>query len=125
MSEIIVKPNGKLNGDIKISGSKNASLPIMAACLLTEGKNVLSNIPELSDIDTMCSQLEESGAKINKNGDNIEIECAKISNKLSECSPVNKLRGSFLLAGPLLSRLGKVKIPLSEQIYRRGTAMLN
>lgn len=112
MSELIVKPNGKLSGNIQISGSKNASLPIMAACLLTKGKNILFNIPELSDIDIMCCLLEESGAKLSKNKNSLEIDCSNISNRLSEYNLVNKLRGSFLLAGPLLSRLGKVKIPL-------------
>ncbi len=112
MPEIIVKPNGSLKGDIKVSGSKNASLPIMAACLLCEGKNRLFNVPELSDIDAMCYLLEKTGAKIFKTNDYMEIDCTNISNSLSDCRLVNKLRGSFLIAGPLLARMGKVKIPM-------------
>ena len=112
MAEIIVKQNGGLHGNVNISGSKNASLPILAACLLSDGKKRISNVPELSDIDTMCLLLEESGAKTEKCENYINIDCAKITNKLSEYSLVNKLRGSFLLAGPLLARKGRVKIPL-------------
>lgn len=112
MSELLVKPNGKLTGNVNISGSKNASLPIIAACLLTKGKNRLFNIPDLSDINTMYCLLEESGANISKQKDYTEIDCSNISNRFSEYRLVNKLRGSFLLAGPLLSRLGTVKIPM-------------
>ena len=73
MSEIIIKPNGKLKGNIKISGSKNASLPTMAACLLTNGKNQIFNVPELSDINTMCILLEETGAIVSHNEKYIEM----------------------------------------------------
>lgn len=112
MSEIIIKPNGKLKGNIKISGSKNASLPTMAACLLTNGKNQIFNVPELSDINTMCILLEETGAIVSHNEKYIEIDSTNISNPCSDYNLANKLRGSFLISGPLLARLGKVKIPL-------------
>jgi len=112
MSELVIKPNGKLTGKINISGSKNASLPIMAACLLTHGKNRLSNIPDLSDINTMCCLLEGTGAVISKEKNSVSIDCTNIKNHCSEYNLVNKLRGSFLISGPLLARLGKVKIPL-------------
>lgn len=112
MSELVIKPNGRLNGNVNISGSKNASLPIMAACLLTPGKNHISNIPDLSDINTMCCLLEQTGAIISKNKEYLSFDCSNISNHCADYNLVNKLRGSFLIAGPLLARLGKVKIPL-------------
>lgn len=112
MPEIIVKPNGNLKGTVKISGSKNASLPIMAACLLTHGKNQLYNVPHLSDITAMCELLSDTGAIININTEHIEIDTENIVNNLCPYNLVNRLRGSFLLAGPLLARLGSVKIPL-------------
>lgn len=111
MSELIVKKNNALSGEVKISGSKNSSLPIMAACILSEEESRLFNVPDLSDINTMCKILEESGAKIGKYDDCLKIKCEKASGRLSY-NMVNKLRGSFLLAGPLLSRLGHVKIPM-------------
>ncbi len=112
MPEIIVKHGGSLCGSVKISGSKNASLPIMAACLLTCGKNRLYNIPHLSDITAMCELLVGTGADIGVAADYIEINTEKIVNDLCPYNLVNRLRGSFLLAGPLLARLGSVKIPL-------------
>ena len=112
MQELLVKPNGKLTGIVTVSGSKNSSLPIMAACLLTPGKNRIFNIPNLSDITTMCHLLDESGVKISKVSDSYDIDCTEISSKICEYSMSNKLRGSFLLSGPLLARLGKVKIPM-------------
>ncbi len=112
MQELLVKPKGKLTGEVTVSGSKNSSLPIMAACLLCEGKNRIFNVPDLSDITTMCHLLDESGASISKGSDFFDIDCQNISNRLSEFSMSNKLRGSFLLSGPLLARLGKVKIPM-------------
>ncbi len=112
MPEIIVKPSGALRGSVRVSGSKNASLPIMAACLLTQGTNRLYNIPQLSDISTMCELLADSGAKISLTPEYIEINTENITNNLCLYNLVNRLRGSFLLAGPLLSRLGSVKIPL-------------
>lgn len=111
MSDLIVKRKEALTGEVRISGSKNSSLPIMAACILAGGKSCLCNVPDLSDIRMMCCILEEAGAYINRNGSCVEIDCKKISGKLSY-NMVNKLRGSFLLAGPLLSGLGRVKIPM-------------
>lgn len=112
MDELLIKPKGKLTGDVEISGSKNSSLPIMAACLLSNGKNRIFNVPDLSDITTMCHLLNESGATISKGDRFLDIDCKNITNKPCEYSMSNKLRGSFLLSGPLLARLGKVKIPM-------------
>lgn len=111
MSELIVKRKEALMGNVDISGSKNSSLPIMAACVLAEGKSRLFNVPDLSDIKTMCRLMEESGSEVEKNGQELEIDCSGISGKLSY-DMVSKLRGSFLLAGPLLARCGRVKIPM-------------
>ena len=111
MSELIVKRKEALMGNVDISGSKNSSLPIMAACVLAEGKSRLFNVPDLSDIKTMCRLMEESGSEVEKKGQELEIDCSGISGKLSY-DMVSKLRGSFLLAGPLLARCGRVKIPM-------------
>lgn len=112
MSQILIKPNGALKGTVNISGSKNASLPIMAACLLTPEKNTLLNIPHLSDISAMCELLAASGAEILIFDESLEIKAEKLTFAPCRSAPANKLRGSFLLAGPLLARLGRVKIPL-------------
>lgn len=112
MTELVVKPNGNLTGDITVSGSKNATLPIMAACLMTDGVTTLYNVPDLSDIGIMCQLLEESGARISKNKNTVTADCSSVSEHSAHYNLASSLRGSFLLAGPLLSRLGRVRIPM-------------
>ena len=112
MSNIIVKNSGQLKGEVEISGSKNSSLPILAACLLTNGTNVINNIPNLSDIRVMYNLLESLGAKIDVNERETQINCERISNHITPYELVGKMRGSFLLSGALLSRIGHAKIAL-------------
>ena len=112
MSRIIVKNNGSLRGNVTISGSKNSSLPILAACILTNGKNIISGVPNLSDITTMYSLLEALGVNIDIHKDSVSVDCSNIVNYTTPYELVGKMRGSFLLAGALLSRLGKARISL-------------
>lgn len=112
MPEIIVQNSGALSGEVMISGSKNSSLPILAACILTKGKNTILNIPELSDIKIMCSLLESLGARIDKHKNEITIDCENINSCITPYELVGKMRGSFLLAGPLLARMGRARISL-------------
>ena len=112
MSRIIVKNNGSLSGKVCISGSKNSSLPILAACILTKGKNIISGVPDLSDISTMYSLLESLGVKIDVHKDRVVLDCKNIVHYTTPYELVGKMRGSFLLAGALLSRMGKARISL-------------
>ena len=112
MSNIIVKNSGQLSGEVEISGSKNSSLPILAACLLTDGTNIIKNVPDLSDIRVMNNLLESLGAEISTYPNEIRINCEKVSNYTTPYELVGKMRGSFLLAGALLSRVGHAKIAL-------------
>lgn len=112
MSKLIVKNNGSLNGRVHISGSKNSSLPILASCILTKGKNIISGIPNLSDINTMYSLLDCLGVKIDIHKDRVSVDCENIVNYTTPYELVGKMRGSFLLSGALLSRLGKARISL-------------
>ena len=112
MSNIIVKNSGQLTGEVEISGSKNSSLPILAACLLTEGTNVIKNVPDLSDIRVMNNLLESLGVKINIYQNKMQINCEKISSYTTPYELVGKMRASFLLAGALLARTGHAKIAL-------------
>ncbi|HPS54062.1 MAG TPA: UDP-N-acetylglucosamine 1-carboxyvinyltransferase, partial [Sedimentisphaerales bacterium] len=103
----------KLTGSIRVNGSKNASLPIMAATLLGCGKSVLKSVPRLSDI-TVCGQLLESlGCKVARaeNGD-VEIDATTISNPVGEYDIVRKMRASICVLGPLLARCGRVEISM-------------
>jgi len=102
----------RLKGEVEITGAKNAALPIMAATLLTDGTNVIYNIPNLKDVHTMMSMLESLGAKIEFKGSTLQITIKDLLPVDPPEEQVKQMRASFLVAGPLLARLGKVRIPL-------------
>ena len=109
MEKLEVFGASKLKGEIRISGSKNASLPILAATLLSEKKIILSNLPKVKDIETMIYLLTSLGSKININKDKIEIDNSKISKTVAPYELVKTMRGSILVLGPLLARFQNVK----------------
>ena len=114
MAKFLVQKSGPLTGEVTISGSKNAVLPIMAAALLTEEKCTIMETPALRDVDVMCQLLESLGADVeDKLEDNIvEIEAKTISQNEAPFELVKKMRASILVIGPLLARTGKAVIPL-------------
>lgn len=110
-----------LNGKIRISGSKNAALPIMAASLLTSDTMVLSNMPNLSDMVTMNQLLMNHGVDFSIDGSNISedktgrtilFNASNITNLTAPYDIVRKMRASFLTLGPLLARYGHMNISL-------------
>ncbi|MEW6556671.1 MAG: UDP-N-acetylglucosamine 1-carboxyvinyltransferase [Elusimicrobiota bacterium] len=112
MDRIIINGGKKLSGTVKISGAKNAALPILVATLLTDDKCVIDNVPELEDVNTVLALLEQLGKKIKKIKNQITV---LPSRKIKTSAPeelVRKMRASVLVAGPLLARFKKVKIPL-------------
>ncbi len=112
MDKIVINGGKRLCGDVKISGSKNAALPILIATLLTDGKCVIDNVPELEDINTVVALLKHLGKKIKKEKNKITITG---NGKLRTDAPyklVSKMRASVLVAGPLLARFKKAEIPL-------------
>ena len=103
METIIVKKSGALNGRLKVNGSKNSILPILAASLLTKEKCTIHEIPDLEDVHVMCDLLSNLGARINKINDNtLEIQAENIANYEAPYDLISKLRASFLVMGPLL-----------------------
>ena len=108
----IVKKSVPLKGSVTVSGSKNAALPILAATLLTEGKTVLKNIPDLTDIAAMCEILRCLGAKVRKEGHTVFTDTTHLANTALPYELTSRMRGSFLVMGPLLSRLGSVRLSL-------------
>src|SRR3972149_508464 len=104
MSKLVINGPARLSGKVKISGSKNAALPIIAATLLTRGENTLENIPTITDIHNLLTILEGLGAKVKFTGNTLEIDNTDINGNDPDPDLVRNMRASILLIGPLLSR---------------------
>ena len=100
----------KLKGQIKISGSKNASLPILAATLLSKGKITLENLPNVTDIKTMLCLLESLGSKIKRTKKKTIIDNSKQKKTFASYNLVKTMRAGILVLGPLLSKFKKAKV---------------
>ena len=100
----------KLKGQIKISGSKNASLPILAATLLSKGKITLENLPNVTDIKTMLCLLESLGSKIKRTKKKTIIDNSNQKKTFASYNLVRTMRAGILVLGPLLSKFKKAKV---------------
>jgi len=112
MQKLEVFGANKLKGQVIISGSKNASLPILAATLLSNKKVYLNNLPKVKDIETMINLLKSLGSKINYNKKNLIINNSKQNKKIASYSLVKTMRAGILVLGPLLAKFGKAKVSL-------------
>lgn len=112
MDKIIVSGGTKLEGKITISGAKNAVLPIIVASLLSSGKCKIQDVPRLADVRTITEVLEILGAKVNYEGNTLDIDSSEINNYEAPYEYVRKMRASVLVMGPLLARMGRVKISM-------------
>ncbi len=110
MDKLIITGRKTLNGEVRISGSKNASLPIMAAALLSPEKTVLNNVPFLKDIETMSALLRHLGAGVSRSGDSLEIEPGELSESKAPYEVVSTMRASVCVLGPLIARLGTAEV---------------
>jgi len=111
VDRIFVHGGRPLQGAIDVSGSKNASLPIMAACLLVEGKTTLRNVPDIRDIHTMAEMLAEVGAEVRFSPDGVvEIDARGFNRTSAPQELASKMRASFYVLGPMLSRLGAARV---------------
>jgi len=103
----------RLSGSVTINGSKNASLPIMAAAILVPGKTILQSVPHLSDIKLFSTLLENLGCKVSRDpNDNLEIDAAVVDNPIGDYEIVSKMRGSICILGPLLGRCGRAEVSM-------------
>ena len=112
MQKLEVFGANKLKGQIKISGSKNASLPILAATLLSSKKIFLNNLPNVKDIETMINLLQSLGSKIKSNKQKLIIDNSKQYKKIASYSLVKTMRAGILVLGPLLAKFGSAKVSL-------------
>ena len=114
MDRIRIRGGRPLSGEIKIGGAKNAALPLMAAGLLTDKRLVLSNVPQLADIQTMSMLLAQHGISVDpvlSNRRTLSIGGA-ITSTEAPYDIVRKMRASFLVLGPLLARVGEARVSL-------------
>lgn len=113
MEKLIIKGNIPLNGEIKISGAKNAALPILAASLLSSSPIQISNIPHLQDVTTIVSLLGQMGVNITLDEhSNIEVQAKQLESLHAPYELVRTMRASILVLGPLLSRFGEAEVSL-------------
>ncbi len=111
MDKLIINGGTRLKGEVKISGAKNAALPLIAACLLTEGCTTLSNIPTLRDIITIIKLMEKLGVEV-KGKDILKIDASQVRSYRAPYELVKTMRASILVLGPLLARMGRAKVSL-------------
>ena len=112
MQKLEVFGANKLKGEINISGSKNASLPILAATLLTNKKVYLDNLPKVKDIETMINLLRSLGSKTKFNKKNLVIDNSKQNKNFASYNLVKTMRAGILVLGPLLAKFGRAKVSL-------------
>jgi UDP-N-acetylglucosamine 1-carboxyvinyltransferase len=112
MDKIIVEGGRSLNGEVRISGAKNAALPILISSLLTEGVSTFSNVPNLQDINSTKLLLSDLGAHVETQDDRICIDTGGLIQHEAAYDLVRKMRASVLVLGPLVARLGKARVSL-------------
>ena len=112
MDKLIIQGESDLFGSIDIPGSKNATLPILVASLLSEKNLNLTNIPKLQDVKSMILLLRSFGVKINENDSKLTLNAKNLKNNIADYDLVRKMRASILVLGPLLARFKQAKISL-------------
>lgn len=121
MDRIRIRGGRPLEGEIHISGAKNAALPLMVACLLTDEPLNLLNIPHLADITQLASLLAQLGVEINMSGETdqesesgrvLSLTARRIASTTAPYEIVRKMRASFLVSGPLVARCGRAEVSL-------------
>jgi len=124
MSKFIIQGGKILSGEIKVSGSKNALFPLMAAALLTEEECRFTNVPEIKDKQVMVELIQDLGVEVKVSDRAISIKAANLKKSEPDPTLTGKLRGSVVLLGALLARLGKVKMffPGGDLIGKRPVA---
>lgn len=112
MDKFIIDGGRKLEGDVQISGSKNSSLPILAAALLTDKELVLHNVPHLRDINTMINLLRGLGCCVEFGDNTVRINCRELKSERAPYELVKTMRASVLVLGPLLARFGYAEVSM-------------
>jgi len=112
MDKLIITGGRRLKGEVTVSGSKNAALPIFVSTILAPGANEINNVPFLRDINTTIKVLESLGARVEGNGHQVRIDSSSINSHEATYDLVRTMRASVLVLGPLLARFGIARVSL-------------
>ncbi|WP_025040729.1 UDP-N-acetylglucosamine 1-carboxyvinyltransferase [Nitrosospira briensis] len=112
MQKLIIQGGEPLFGEVRISGAKNAALPILCASLLTGETLTIENVPHLNDVTTMLSLLEQMGIGVAANDDRTELTAARLSHLVAPYEMVKTMRAAILVLGPMLARAGAASVSL-------------
>ena len=111
MDKIVIQGGNRLQGDVRISGAKNAALPVLVSSLLTDGWNTFHNVPDLADVRTIKRLLTGFGAEVD-GGETLRIDAGKITSHEAPYDLVRTMRASILVLWPLVARTGKARVSL-------------
>jgi len=106
LDKIIIHGGKRLEGDVRVSGAKNAALPVIVSSLLTDGWNIFHNVPDLADIRTIKKLLAGFGAEV-KGGKTLKVNAGGITSCEAPYDLVRTMRASILVLGPLVARMGQ------------------
>ncbi|MGD0914927.1 MAG: UDP-N-acetylglucosamine 1-carboxyvinyltransferase [Thermodesulfobacteriota bacterium] len=112
MDKIVIRGGERLIGEVEVSGSKNAALPIFVASLLTEGKNLFHNVPKLKDVQTIIKVLGNLGVKVEEENESYRVDATQASNYEAPYDLVKTMRASILVLGPLVARMRRAEVSL-------------
>ena len=111
MQSFLIEGRRPLAGSVRTSGNKNGALPILAATVLATEPVRLTNVPRIRDVQTMVELLVDIGAEVEWSGDELSVDTGNVHKTELDEELCRRIRASFLLAGPLLARLGRVSVP--------------
>ncbi len=112
MSKLVIAGGHKMEGEIEVQGAKNAVLPILAAAILSDGKNIIYNCPYLSDVRTTILVLENLGCRVKREGSSIEVDSSSISGHTIPDDLMRKMRSSIVFLGAIIAKCKKAEVSM-------------
>src|SRR2546428_8392028 len=112
MDAIEITGGRPLSGEVQVSGSKNATLPQIAAALLAPGRSTFRGVPDLADIRTLGKLLGHMGARVERDGATVYVDADRVANPEAPYELVKTMRASVLVLGPLVARFGRARVSL-------------
>ncbi|HVP08817.1 MAG TPA: UDP-N-acetylglucosamine 1-carboxyvinyltransferase, partial [Burkholderiales bacterium] len=112
MDKLRISGGRPLEGEVRVSGAKNAALPIMCAALLAERPLALDNVPALADVATAAKLLGQMGVAVERRDARLTLDARRITSRVAPYDLVKTMRASVLVLGPLLARFGEARVSL-------------